>query len=408
MTGAGTMRNTESKKGAGMRVIRTVAKLPGFALVIVLAMSGCREANEFQPPPPPEVTTAKPVVQTVVTYTEMPGQTRAIESVEVRARVEGFLKTVDFEEGAEVAQGALLYTIEPEMYESAVRIADARLANAKAVLVKAEFDLNRIRNLEAKQSAAKLEVVEAETGHSKANAEVAFAEAGLETAQLDLKYTRVTAPIAGRVNRTEVNVGNLVGRGEQTLLTTIVPWHPIHVYVTVGERIVLNLRRRVAEGTQRRNVPVLLRLADGTDYPIAGKVDYFDNQVDVRTGTARMRAVVDNPDGLLVPGIFVRVRIPRRLPESVLVPESALQRDLTGYYVFTVDESRQVSRADVVTGPPVKTYRSIQSGLAADAEVIIKGLQRIRPGLVVDAKMVTLSAIEQPGVGSESSDTLGE
>jgi multidrug efflux pump subunit AcrA (membrane-fusion protein) len=121
-----------------------------------------------------------------------------------------------------------------------------------------------------------------------------------------------------------------------------------------------------------------------------------------------MRAVVDNPDGLLVPGIFVRVRIPRRLPESVLVPESALQRDLTGYYVFTVDESRQVSRADVETGPPVKTYRSIQSGLTGDAEVIIKGLQRIQPGLVVDTKMVTLSAIEQPGVGSDSSDPAGE
>ena len=180
MAGTVTMRNTKSKKGTSMRVIRTVAKLPGFALVIVLAMSGCREANEFQPPPPPKVTTAKPLVQTVVTYTEMPGQTRAIESVEVRARVEGFLQTVDFKEGAEVAQGALLYTIEPERYESAVKIAEARLANAKAVLVKAEFDLNRIRNLEAKQSAAKLEVVEAETGHSKANAEVAFAEAGLD------------------------------------------------------------------------------------------------------------------------------------------------------------------------------------------------------------------------------------
>ena len=308
LAGTVTMRNTKSKKGTSMRVIRIVAKLPGFALVIVLAMSGCREANEFQPPPPPKVTTAKPLVQTVVTYTEMPGQTRAIESVEVRARVEGFLQTVDFKEGVEVAQGALLYTIEPERYESAVKIAEARLANAKAVLVKAEFDLNRIRNLEAKQSAAKLEVVEAETGHSKANAEVAFAEAGLETAQLDLKYTRVTAPIAGRVNRTEVHVGNLVGRGEQTLLTTIVSWHPIHVYVTVGERSVLNWRRRLAEGAERKDVPVLFRLADGTDYPIAGKIDYFDNQVDVRTGTVRVRAVVDNPDGLLVPGIFVRGR----------------------------------------------------------------------------------------------------
>ena len=234
------------------------------------------------------------------------------------------------------------------------------------------------------------------------------AEAALAKAQLDLKYTRVTAPIAGRVNRTEVNVGNLIGRGEPTLLTTIVPWHPIHVYVTVGERSVLSWRRRMAGGTQRKGVPVFLRLADGTDYPIAGRVDYIDNQVDVHTGTLQLRIVVDNPDALLVPGIFVRARVPRPLPEAVLIPESALQRDMTGYYVFTIDANREVSRTDVVTGSKVMGYQAIQSGLTGDVEVIIKGLQRIRPGLVVDAETVTLAAIEQPGVDSESSDTPGE
>ncbi len=408
MAGIVTMRNKESINVASMGVIRTPAALSGLALAIVLAMSGCREANVFQPPPPPKVTTAKPLVQTVVTYTERPGRTKAIESVEVRARVEGFLQTVDFEEGTEVAKGVLLYTIEPERYEATVKIAEARLANAKAVLGKAEFDWNRIRQLLAQDSADNVEFVEAETEHNKAKAEVTSAEAELDKARLDLKYTRVTAPIAGRVNRTEVSVGNLVGRGEQTLLTTIVPWNPIHVYVTVGERSVLDWRRRMAGGAQRRDVPVLLRLADGTDYPIAGKIDYIDNQVDVRTGTLQVRAVVDNPDALLVPGIFVRVRVPRRLPESVLVPESALQRDLTGYYLFTVDENRKVSRVDVVTGPTVMGYRSIQSGLTGDAEVVIKGLQRISPGLVVDAVTVTLAAIEQPDIGSESSNPSGE
>ncbi len=385
-----------------MGVIKTQARRLGLAIVIVLAISGCREANEFQAPPPPKVTTAKPLVQTVWTSVEFPGRTQAIESVEVRARVEGFLRTIEFEEGAEVVQGALLYTIEPERYEAAKKTAEARLANAKAVLVKAEFEVNRMRDLQAKKVASDVEAVEKETEYDKAKSEVASAQATLESVQLDLKYTRVTAPIAGRVNRTEVTVGNLVGRGEQTLLTTIVQWHPIHVYVTIGERHVLTWRRRMAGGTQREDVPVLLRLADGTDYPIPGRIDYIDNQVDVRTGTMRLRAVVDNPDSLLVPGIFVRARAPRQQHEAVLVPESALQRDLTGYYVFTVDGNRKASRADVVIGPPVEAYRTIKSGLTRDAEVIIKGLQRVRPGMAVDPEIVTLPPIEQPGLGSGS------
>ena len=348
------------------------------------------------------MTTAKPLVQTVATFVEAPGRTQAIKSVEVRARVEGFLRTIEFVEGAEIEEGDLLYTIEPELYEATVKTAQARLANAKAVFVKTDFEQKRMKDLQASKVASAVEVVEKEMEYNKAKAQVASAEAILESAQLELKYTRMTAPIAGRVNRTEVNVGNLVGRGEKTLLTTIVPWHPIHVYVTLGERDVLNWRRREAGGTQREGVPVFLRLADGTDYPITGRIDYIDNQVDVRTGTIRVRAVVDNPDALLVPGIFVRVRVPREVRESVLIPESALQRDLTGYFVFTVDGNREASRTDVVTGPPVGAYTTIESGLTHDAEVIIKGLQRVRPGLVVATTIVTLPPIEQPGLGSGS------
>lgn len=387
-----------------MGVIKTPARRPAsaMAMVMVLAIPNCRDANEFQPPPPPKVTTAKPLVQTVATFVELPGRTQAIKSVEVRARVEGFLRTIEFVEGSEVAQGDLLYTIEPELYEATVKTAQARLANAKAVFVKTEFEQKRMRDLQTNNVASAVEVVEKEMEYNKAKAEVASADAILESAQLDLKYTRVTAPIAGRVNRTEIDVGNLVGRGEKTLLTTIVSWHPIHVYVTVGERNVLDWRRRKAGGTQREDVPVFLRLADGTDYPIAGRIDYIDNQVDVHTGTIRVRAVVDNPDALLVPGIFVRVRVPRPERESVLIPESALQRDLTGYFVFTVNGNGEASRTDVVTGPPVGTYRTIESGLTPDAEVIIKGLQRVRPGLVVATETVTLPPIEQPGLGSES------
>ena len=168
-----------------------------------------------------------------------------------------------------------------------------------------------------------------------------------------------------------------------------------------------------SEQIERANKIVAAALEVRAERPVALDVSELTSFADILVilsgrSDRQVRAIVDNPDALLVPGIFVRVRVPRRLPESVLVPESALQRDLTGYYVFTVDENREVSRADVVPGPLVKAYRSIQNGLTGDAEVIIKGLQRVRPGLVVDAETVTLPAIEQPGAASESVEPAGE
>jgi RND family efflux transporter MFP subunit len=372
------------------------------AVTGLLAAVGCREANEFQPPPPPKVTVAKPLVQTVVTYSELPGRTRAIESVEVRARVEGFLRSVDFTEGSTVEEGDLLYTIEPERYAAEVKAAEARLANARATLEKKAFDHERMKRLQADEAASDVEVIEAKTDFDKANAEVMAAGAALESARLDLAYTRVTAPIAGYVNRTEVNVGNLVGRGEQTVLTTIVPWDPIHVYVTIGERDVLEWRRRLAsqvshltETEARREIPVFLQLADGTMYPTEGRVDYVDNQVDVNTGTLRARAVFANPDRLIVPGIFVRARVPREPEESVLVPEIALQRDLVGYFVFTVDAAGEVARVDVEAGPKVESYLTVTEGLTGEERVIILGLQRVQPGVVVDADEIALEPVQQ-------------
>jgi RND family efflux transporter MFP subunit len=366
--------------------------------------AGCREPTQFVPPPPPKVTVARPLQQEVVTFIELPGRTEAVESVEVRARVPGFLKSIEFEEGKEVEAGTLLYTIEPEPYEAALQAARARQAEAEAELHRAEDEFGRVSRLYEQQNAAEKEFVEAKADFERAKAAVLAAEADVMQAELDLSYTEVFAPIAGRVNRTAVDVGNLVGQSEPTVLTTIVPWDPIHVYVSVSERDVLGWRRREAAGEGRSDVSVFLRLADGTNYPLAGRIDYIDNRVDPETGTLRVRAAFENPEGLLVPGIYVRVRVPREPSRAVLVPEVALQRDIVGPYLLTVDEQGEVERATIVTGPMAGAYRVVASGLTGDERVIIKGLQRARPGVKVDAEWTELPPVEQlPGMPTPAS-----
>ncbi len=378
-----------------MRLVVINILMWGTLVPLCVATLACGEANEFAAPPPPTVTVAQPLEQEVVTYAEFTGRTEAVESVEVRARVRGFLETVEFEEGGEVEAGELLYTIEDQEYKAAVQTAEARKARAKAEMERAKIDAERILRLYESNNAAEMEYVNAKANYQRADAEVLAADAALTQAKIDLGYTRITAPIAGRINRTRVNVGNLVGQAEPTVLTTIVPWNPIYVYCSVGERQVLQWRRLVAMGTTRKENEVFIRLADGSDYPLPGKVDYVDNKVDPKTGTLRVRAVFNNPENLLVPGIFVRARVPGEPKETILVPETALQRDLSGYFLMVVNKDNKVERADVETGPKVPDYRSITAGLDANQQVIIKGLQRVRPGITANAENITLPPLPQ-------------
>lgn len=368
-------------------------------LVLVACLVGCREANEFVAPPPPKVTVAKPLLQEIVTFREFSGRTEAIESVTVRARVEGFLKSIEFEEGAEVEKGALLYTIEPEQYEAAVLAAKANLEGNKAELHRATAEFDRMERLKEQDAAARMEYVDSEANLQRAKAAVMSSEAALQRAEIDLSYTKVTAPLAGMVNRTRVYVGNLVGAGEATVLTTIVPWDPINAYVTVDERSVLSFRRRVSETDEVvPRIPVYLRLADGHVYADAGVIDYVDNQIDPQTGTLEIRALFPNKQRILVPGTFGRVRVPRPAHDAVLVPEDALQRDLSGYYLMTVDASNTVARANVTPGDKIDVMREIESGLEGNERVITMGLQRVRPGITVNVEETELEPVEVPSV----------
>ena len=376
----------------------------------LLLLAGCRDANRFVPPPPPKVTVATPIHKKITLFTEFTGRTDAIESVELRARVAGFLKEVHFEDGAHVQQGNLLYTIEQEPYEAALQAAQAELARAEANVANTKFEFEKTERLYKQNSAAEQELVNTKAAYDAAMAAKLAAAAAVTSAELDLGYSTITAPISGRTNRSLIDAGNLVGKDQSTLLTTIVRWDPIHVYFNVDERAVLQfLRRQASEGDRvRTELPVFLRLVDGSDYPVIGHVDYADNRIDPDTGTLRIRAVFPNPDEFLVPGAFVRVRVPSDPQDVILVPQVAVQRDLTGYFVLTVNVSNTVQRVDVEAGAQVENMRVIRSGLSGNERVIIRGLQRARPDIEVSAEEVELPVEEvasQPATQPASTPT---
>jgi RND family efflux transporter MFP subunit len=355
------------------------------------ALCGCEKSGEFVPPPPPQVTVQPPSVREVTTYREFTGRTEAVDTVEVRARVKGFLESVDFEPGAKVRAGDpgdesdpgdLLFTIESAPFVAAVDSARAALAQQVAAQELAQVTLDRAQTAYDKGAVSEIEMAEKRAELDAAKAAVDAAQAALQTAEIDLSYTRIYAPISGRISRELVSVGNLVGAGESTLLTTIVQDDPIYAYVNISER---DLLRYLAEGRPSRRpreqrTHVLLQTADGETYKHEGEVDFADNRVDSTTGTVQVRAVFPNPDGKLFPGLFVRVLAPDETGEQMLVPEVALLRDLAGAYVLVADDEDIVQRRDVQLGSRIQTERIIASGLEPGDRVIVNGIQRAIPG----------------------------
>lgn len=366
--------------------------------IVPLAQLACREAGGFVPPPPPGVTVALPLQQEIVTYTEVPGRAEAVDYIDLRARVGGYLETVDYQEGAFVEADTLLYTIEPDEFEAIVEAAKARKQSSEAEQERSRINFERVDDLHKREMAPPQEYTNALAELNQAKANVLANIAALTRAELDLSYTRIVAPIAGRVNRTKIDAGNLVDKG--TLLTTIVPWDPIHVYVAVGERQVLRFLRNTAiKKEDLSKVSIRLRLADGFQYPHIGSIDYMDNKIDPETGTLQVRVVFSNPDQLLAPGSFVRAQIPSPRRQSILVPEGAVQRDLGGSFVMIVKEGNEVDRADVTPGQSTQGFTEINSGLTGTERVIVNGFQRVRPGIEVKAETEQLTPIK---TGSET------
>jgi RND family efflux transporter MFP subunit len=363
-----------------------------FSTVVVAGLAvGCRNQATTVPPAPPEVTVATPEVRDVTLFQDFTGNTEAIESVEIRARVQGFLETVSFEPSSFVRKGQLLFTIEQEPYLAARDRAAAYLASAEAGLRRAESDLDRLEEAVKTNAVSEQEVTRARAERDQASAGLLEATAALTSAELQLGYTTVESPINGLVSRRLVDRGNLVGAGEATLLTTVRTINPIYAYFEMNERLlarILEMRSGYDPDDMRADpLPVSMTVPE-TGVRIDGEIDWFDNTVDAATGTIRVRGEFPNPDALVFPGFFVTVRIPGEdLAAAVLVEETAIGTDLGGRYVLVVGDDDIVERRYIEPGPLQEDQtRVVFEGLEAGERYIVKGIQRARPGMPVTVK----------------------
>jgi RND family efflux transporter MFP subunit len=374
-------------------------RLSGVLFVATLASTsilGCSEKNQVAAPPPAEVIVSHPLKKEVTEFLEFTGTTAALEFVEIRARVEGWLESIHFEPGSRVKKGDQLFLIDPRPFQARVEQYEAALKGKDADLQLKQANLKRAQQLLASASISQLQYDVQSAEEAVAASQVGISKADLDKARLDLAYTRVEAPINGRASRNYVDIGNLVGAGEKTLLTEIVNDTSIYVYFDISERDLLKLMRRFpkidGESTADRDKPVAyLQLADETGYPHVGKIDFVESRVDPSTGTLRVRAIFPNEKGLLVAGMFGRVRVPIEQKEALLVPEIAVGIGQGGRHVLVVDKDRMVELRPVKTGHLEGPLRVIEEGLQKDDWVVVNAIQRARPGSKVTTKESSIS-----------------
>jgi len=377
--------------------------------VFALAVLGCSRKGPATPqlPPPPIVTVAIPDLEQVTDHRDFTGRTVAVDSVTVRARVTGYLERVLFKEGADVKAGDLLYEIDPRPYQAALDQAEGNAAAAESRLVRLAADLERSRKLLADGVVSQEVFDQAASQHAETSATIQALRAAVERAKLDLEFTRIHAPISGRTGASVLDVGNLV-MADSTALTTIVSTDPIHATFDVDERSVLLyralVRERKVKSARETEVPVMVGLSDEEGYPHRGVVDFVDNQLDPTSGTIRARAVIANPDGVLSPGLYVRIRVPFSQPhDALLVDERALSADQRGWFLLVVDADGMVQHRSVEIGANESGRVVIEKGLAPGERVIVNGIQRARPGIKVEAQEAEATAADD---GSPSEDAM--
>lgn len=365
------------------------------ALLSGLLFAGCNHAPAQPPPPgPPAVTVSYPLEREVADYADFTGQTAPVKSVDVRARVWGFLQSVNFTEGALVKKGDLLFQIDPRPYQALVNQAKSKIAQDQAQLTHNTETYKRIQQLRQRGAASQEDLDKALADREGMQAALMADTADLETKRLDLDFTRIEAPITGRVSRYEVTEGNVVQSGQNggTLLTTIVSVDPMYVYFDIDERTLLQVGRQVQSG-QLKNVqetafPIFVGLADEPSFPRPGSVNFMDNKVDPGTGTLRLRAHIANTDGMLTPGLFVRCHLPLGAPRRViLVTEQALGSDQGQKFVYVVNDKKEAIYRPVKVGRLYDGLRVIEAGLTKTDKVVVIGLQRVQPGTVVEPKV---------------------
>jgi RND family efflux transporter MFP subunit len=381
-------------------------------LVALAPLTGCGNTQSAampgQPLKSPDVDVSVPIVREVTEYEDFTGQTQAPHTVEVRSRVTGYLSKMYFvdREGTEVKEGEPLFEIDPRPYQAELAQAEANLTQSQAHARRLSADLLRAEQTVARGATSREEYEKVAGDKQEADAAVLSATASRDRAKLNLSYTKINAPISGRISRRMIDPWNVV-KAEETPLTTIVSLDPMWAYFDVDEPNVLRLRRLARAGKikdiQAARMPVLLGLSDEEGFPHQGVVDFTDNQVDGNTGTLRMRGVFSNEDRLLSPGLFVRIRLPIGAPhQALLVAELALGRDQSQKYVFVVNDKKEVEYRRVKVGRLYHGLREVLDGLKPNETVIVSGLQRVRPGVTVEAKVVAMP-MQQGSVGNPQS-----
>jgi len=377
----------------------TRRSIAGAAFLVALgSLLACGRGDAPGGPPAPEVGVATARLGNVPDRREYVGNVEAVNRVEVRARVRGYLQEQLFEDGDAVAAGELLFRIDPSTFEVALAEAKGEQARARATAVVAERELARAQELFDQNVLSRSQLDQRRADRDRGVAELAAAEAAVRAAELQLSYTQVTAPIAGRIGRAQVDVGNLVGEsGQDTVLAEIVQLDPIHVYFAPTERDRLDVLRGEREGRiphQRTGtIPIEVRLGDGTPYPHPGVLDYVDPTIEPTRGTVTVRALVPNPEGALKPGEFVRVTaIFPEIPNAVLVPERAVLDEQGGSYVLVVGAEDTVEYRKVTRGGVHDGLQQVTSGLAVGERVIADGVQKAPPGAKVVPKPLAETA----------------
>jgi membrane fusion protein, multidrug efflux system len=381
-------------------LFRPAAGLPWLALAagvtLVLAIAGC--SSEAAPnagmPPPPEVSVANVLAKPVHQWDEFTGRVAAVESVELRPRVSGYVQRVAYQEGQEVRKGDLLFVIDPRPYKAALDRAQADLERARSESRLAQAQDARAQTLIEAKAISREEFETRKAATSGTNASVRAAEAAVTSAQLDLQFTQVRSPISGRAGRALVTEGNLA-QADATLLTTVVSQDPVFVYFESDEQSFLRYAElaRKGERDDTKN-PVRVGLASDIGYPHEGTVDFVDNQVDPRTGTIRARAVLRNPDRIFTPGLYARVQLQGTGEfKAMLIDDKAVLTDQDRKYVYVLGPKNEAVRKDVVLGRSIDGLRVVQSGLTPSDKVIVHGVQKIFfPGMPVSPKQIAMGA----------------
>ena len=407
----------EKKRPGSLSHGTNAKRLVGFFLFALfwMVISGCNQAQKGQTAPPAVVTVAHPTTKEIMEYFEFPGQIAPVKEVDIRARVTGYLTKIHFVDGEEVDAGELLYEIDPRPYEAALQRAEGELARLKAISAKAKTDLTRAERLLPSGAVSQDEYESRSSALAGAEASVVSAEAAVQDARLNLEFTKIHAPVTGRMSRTRITEGNLIQTGTDAVnvLTTIVTVDPVYVYFNVDERALLryaslakrdNLTTKLTDPDRIKslNIPVEIGLENEDGFPHKGVLDFIDNEVDTKTGTIRARGVFENKDRLLTSGLYVRVRVPIGKPrKNLLIDEKAVNSNQREKFLWVVDKDNIARYRTVKIGGLHDGMRVIESGIEPDDVIIVKGLQRVR----ANAPVVPHAEGQPPATAAEKTPT---